>query len=108
MTLRFEVPQEKVPRLGERAFLQAGDKFIVLFNINEQFYAIDDRCPHQGASLFSGKLEGCTIRCGAHGLRFDLSNGYMVNSDQFKVPAYAVEAVGEQLFIVLDEGDRHE
>jgi len=108
MTLRFEVPQAKVPASGERAFLKAGDKFLVLFNVHEKFYAIDDSCPHQGASLFGGKLEGSTIQCCAHGLRFDLASGYLINSTQLKVASYPVEAVGGQVFILLDTGARNE
>lgn len=43
MTARFQVPQEKIPTSGARAFLKVDEKFLVLFNINEQFYAIDDK-----------------------------------------------------------------
>ncbi len=53
MTNRFEVPFEKIPNSGERAFFKVGDKTLALFNVAAQFYAIDDSCPHQGASLFS-------------------------------------------------------
>ncbi len=105
MILRFEVPREKVPDLGKRTFLKVEDKLLVLFNINDQFYAIDDSCPHQGASLFSGKLEGCTLQCGAHGLKFDLTSGFMLNSTHLKVSSYPVEIVEEQLFIVLNQGE---
>lgn len=108
MTLRFEVPLEKVPCSGKRAFLKVGDKFLVLFNINEQFYAIDDSCPHQGASLFSGKLDGKIIQCCAHGLRFDLANGYLLNSTQLKVASHPVEVIGEQVFIVVDSGEQND
>lgn len=103
MTFRFKVPREKVPDLGGRTFLKVGDKFLVLFNINQQFYAIDDSCPHQGASMYSGCLEGRIIACPAHGLRFDLASGFMLNSIQFKIPFYAVETIEEQLFIVLEQ-----
>ncbi|MEG2569360.1 MAG: (2Fe-2S)-binding protein, partial [Acinetobacter sp.] len=41
MTFHFEVPQEKVPTLGERSFLQIGDKALALFNVAHQLYAID-------------------------------------------------------------------
>jgi len=108
MTVHFQVPSGKVPALGERAFLKVGDKFLVLFNINEQFYVIDDSCPHQGASLFGGKLEGKVIQCCAHGLRFDLASGYLLNSNQLKVTSYPVKTVGEQVFIVMDSGGKHE
>lgn len=103
----FKVPLEKVPAIGERTFLQVDDRFLVLFNIQGQFYAIDDRCPHQGASLFGGKLDGCTIQCGAHGLRFDVATGFLVNSKSMKISTYAVHCVAQRLYILLDQESAH-
>ena len=104
MTARFQVPQEKIPTSGARVFLKVDEKFLVLFNINEQFYAIDDSCPHQGASLFSGKLEGKSLQCCAHGLKFDLESGYMLNSTHLKMTSYLVEVIESDVFIVMDSG----
>ena len=104
MTLRFQVPQEKIPTLGNRSFLMIGDRSLILFNIAEQFYSIEDSCPHQGASLLNGKLEGKVIQCCAHGLRFDVANGYLLNSTQLKLQIYPVEVIGENIFISLDSG----
>lgn len=104
MTARFQVPQEKIPTSGARAFLKVDEKFLVLFNINEQFYAIDDSCPHQGASLFNGKLEGKALQCCAHGLKFDLESGYMLNSTHLKMTSYLVEVIESGVFIVMDSG----
>lgn len=105
MSLRFQVPCEKVLSVNQRAFLQVGEKFLALFNVDEKFYAIDDSCPHQGASLFGGKLEGQVIQCCAHGLRFDLESGYLLNSTYMKVASYPVEQVDGQVFIVLNSGE---
>ena len=104
MTARFQVPQDKIPAPGARAFLKVDEKFLVLFNINEQFYAIDDSCPHQGASLFNGKLEGKALQCCAHGLKFDLESGYMLNSTHLKMTSYLVEVIESDVFIVMDSG----
>lgn len=108
MTIRFQVPQEKIPVSGARAFLQIEGKNIALFHIGTQFYAIEDRCPHQGTSLFSGKLEGQAIRCCAHGLVFDLATGYMLNSKHLKVATYPVEVDAAQLFILIDTGENND
>ena len=104
MTARFQVPQDKIPAPGARAFLKVDEKFLVLFNVNEQFYAIDDSCPHQGASLFNGKLEGKALQCCAHGLKFDLESGYMLNSTHLKMTSYLVEVIESDVFIVMDSG----
>lgn len=104
MTRRFEVPEHKIPALGERVFLDVGGKFLILFNIEGQFYAIEDSCPHQGASLFSGKLEGCMIQCSAHGLRFNLKDGCMLKSDMLKLKTYPIEINETNIVIMLEDG----
>lgn len=102
MSYRFEVPTGKVPAPGARMLLDFDDKSLALFNVSGQFYAIDDGCPHQGASLCGGILEGRVIQCCAHGLRFDLNSGYLLNSTALKVATYPVEVVEDQVFIVIE------
>lgn len=102
MSNRYPVPAAKVPPCNSRVLLNFADKSLALFNVADQFYAIDDSCPHQGASLCGGRLEGRVIQCCAHGLRFDLASGYLLNSTALKVANYPVEREGEQLYIVLD------
>lgn len=44
---------------------------IVLFRGAEGVVALEDRCCHRGAPLSMGRLEGDSLRCMYHGLRFD-------------------------------------
>lgn len=108
MTVRFQVPSEKVPQLGGRSFLFVEGQAVALFNIDGEFYAIDDSCPHQGASLFSGKLEGKVIQCCAHGLRFDLTSGCLVNSNLLKVASHPVDVIENDVFIIMNLGAKHD
>jgi 3-phenylpropionate/trans-cinnamate dioxygenase ferredoxin subunit len=48
---------------------------IAVFNVEGAFYAIDDTCTHQDASLVDGWLEGCTVECPLHASCFDLRTG---------------------------------
>ncbi|CAI8853675.1 Rieske 2Fe-2S domain-containing protein [Pseudomonas sp. YuFO20] len=101
MTRRIPVPAGKHPQAGGRALFEFDDKSLALFNVDGQLFAIDDSCPHQGASLCGGRLEGRVIQCCAHGLRFDLHSGYLLNSRQVKVNNYPVEIIDGQAFIVI-------
>ena len=58
---------------------------IAVFNVDGQFYAIDDTCTHQDASLADGWLEGCQIECPLHASSFDLRTG-AVSGPPAKVP----------------------
>lgn len=101
MTRRIPVPAGKHPQAGGRALFEFEDKSLALFNVDGQLFAIDDSCPHQGSSLCGGRLEGRVIQCLAHGLRFDLHSGYLLNSRQVKVTNYPVEITDGQAFIVI-------
>lgn len=102
MSRHIEVPADKVPAAGGRELIESDGKSLALFNVDGQFYAIDDSCPHQGASLCGGRLEGRVIQCCAHGLRFNLTTGYLLNSTALKVASYPVEVQKDgRVFIVI-------
>ncbi|KQN43953.1 (2Fe-2S)-binding protein [Pseudomonas sp. Leaf48] len=101
MSRRIPVPASKHPQVGGRALFEFEDKSLALFNVDGELFAIDDSCPHQGASLCGGRLEGRVIQCCAHGLRFNLQSGYLLNSTQLKVANYPVEIIDGQAFIVI-------
>jgi nitrite reductase/ring-hydroxylating ferredoxin subunit len=77
MSTRVALPEANIPPPGQRRLWRHGEKLIVLFHVEGRLYAIDDTCPHAGASLAAGKLEGRTLQCPAHGLKFDLTSGCM-------------------------------
>jgi 3-phenylpropionate/trans-cinnamate dioxygenase ferredoxin subunit len=55
---------------------ETGGVPIALFHTEDgEFYAIDDTCTHQDASLADGWLEGCEVECPLHASRFDLRTG---------------------------------
>lgn len=48
---------------------------VAIFNIEGQFYAIEDVCTHDGAEIASGELDGDEIICPRHGARFCVKTG---------------------------------
>jgi len=102
---RHEVPPERLPPPGGRALLRMGGRCVVLFRVDEEYLAIDDSCPHQGASLAGGKLEGGGVQCPAHGLRFDLRSGCLRNAPQLRIPIYPIDVEQGRVFISLPGQD---
>ena len=61
---------------GEGASFQLGNRLIAVFNHQGEYLAIDDLCPHMGASLGAGCLdEEVVITCPWHAWRFDAKTG---------------------------------
>ncbi|HET9719648.1 MAG TPA: Rieske 2Fe-2S domain-containing protein [Solirubrobacteraceae bacterium] len=48
---------------------------IALFHIEGQLRAVSDECPHAGASLAEGELEGDVVTCPRHGSQFCVTDG---------------------------------
>ena len=46
-----------------------------LYNVNGQFYATENFCPHKGAPLAEGILCEHVIECDWHGWQFDVRTG---------------------------------
>lgn len=48
---------------------------IAVFNDEGTFYALDDTCSHEAASLAEGWIEDGEVECPRHSSRFDLCTG---------------------------------
>lgn len=83
---------------GKSKQVQAGGKVLALFNVNGTFYAIDDTCPHRGASLAEGELEGHQVVCPWHAASFDVTTGaHLCPPARSDVASYKVQIVGDEV-----------
>ncbi|MEZ5096850.1 MAG: Rieske 2Fe-2S domain-containing protein [Nocardioides sp.] len=78
---------------------------VAVYRLEGRLVACADRCPHQGARLSDGELEGGTLTCPRHGSQFDVTTG-----DRTRGPAdeglatYRVVIEAGQLFLVTEPG----
>ena len=79
-----------------KAFTIAGQR-IALFNIDGKFHAIDDTCPHAGAPLADGRINGCLVTCPWHAIRFDVTTGCMPGQAEKSVATFPVFITGDQV-----------
>lgn len=63
---------------------------LALYNIEGEFYAIENFCPHKGAPLADGNLCGHTIECDWHGWRFDVRTGQCLTTTSGDIEAFEV------------------
>ena len=75
---------------------------IAVFNVDGTFYAIDDECPHAGASLATGFVQGHKVGCPWHGADFDLCTGAVLSSPaRGNVCSYRVVVSGDDVKIEI-------
>lgn len=75
-----------------------GDRLLAVFNRGGEYFAIDDLCPHQGASLGEGVLdEGGAVACPWHGWRFRIRDGAWCDNPRLSVDTFAVRVRGDDV-----------
>jgi len=75
---------------------------IAVFNVDGRYFAIDDECPHSGAPLSEGDLEGCTVVCPWHSATFDLADGRVLTPPAEEgVAVYRVEVQDGEIRVEL-------
>jgi nitrite reductase (NADH) small subunit/3-phenylpropionate/trans-cinnamate dioxygenase ferredoxin subunit len=94
-----------VPEGTGRLFV-VGDRQVGVFHVQGRFFALDNRCPHAGASLASGLIEDQTVYCRIHYWQFRLCDGQRLDEDRPGTSArsFAVRVVGEEVFVDLADG----
>jgi 3-phenylpropionate/trans-cinnamate dioxygenase ferredoxin component len=73
VALKADIP------VGKMKLVKAGEKEVLLANVEEKYYAVGNKCTHMGGNLSLGILKGKTVACPMHKAKFDLSNGKVLS-----------------------------
>jgi 3-phenylpropionate/trans-cinnamate dioxygenase ferredoxin subunit len=77
-------------------------KQLALFNLDGEFYAIDDSCTHKGGPLSEGDIQGEEVECPWHGAHFNIKSGEVTELPaRTNVTKYNVRVVGDDIEIEL-------
>jgi nitrite reductase/ring-hydroxylating ferredoxin subunit len=74
----LEVANQVLP-INQPFFLCLNGKSFCVIKKVDGIYAMDDKCPHQGASLSTGYCSNGNIVCPWHHYQFNLKNGRQVS-----------------------------
>lgn len=74
---------------------------IALFNDGGELLAIDDTCPHEGASLGEGLLHRGEVVCPRHAWSFDLRSGEGTRVPGHSVACYATRLSGDDVEVEI-------
>jgi len=88
-------------RIGTSQVFFVEGREISVFRRESGWFAIDNHCPHRGASLAAGKCGESVVTCGWHHWQFDLHTGEAIGRPGFKVGTHALEVRDGELWITL-------
>ncbi len=93
--------------IGTSQMMNVNGQMIGLFNIDGEFLAISNECPHAGASLAHGTVEGEVVSCRIHHWRFCLRSGRYLDQDkpEFKARTFVTRVVDGEVQVSLDADD---
>jgi nitrite reductase (NADH) small subunit/3-phenylpropionate/trans-cinnamate dioxygenase ferredoxin subunit len=87
----------KVGEIGEGSSRVAtvGDRLVAVFLSEGTYHAIDDLCPHMGASLADGALQAGVVTCPWHAWRFDVRDGRWCDNPKIRIDTFEVRVVDD-------------
>lgn len=93
---------DDVPKGSGRMFV-VDENPIGIFCIDGEFFALDNRCPHAGASLAHGEIDGDTVACRIHHWRFCIRDGTYLDETcpDSNAHCFPVRVVGKEVQVEI-------
>jgi len=97
---------DSIPRQGARVVRTADGDIAVFRTLDDQVFALRDRCPHKGGPLSQGIVHGHRVACPLHDWKIHLDSGEAVAPDEGCAARFPVRLEGDviHLFLTPDEG----
>jgi nitrite reductase/ring-hydroxylating ferredoxin subunit len=64
---------------GTALKVEVEDLALAVFNVDGEFFVIDDQCTHGPGSLSEGYIDGHVVECNFHNGQFDIRSGEVVS-----------------------------
>ena len=84
---------------GSVAEVIAGGTAICVANVDGEYFAVANACPHGDGPLGEGRLEGFLVSCPYHGWDFDVRDGSCTTTPSATVEAYDVQIKGQAVCV---------
>lgn len=89
--------------LNKTVLLRINNKKICLGRNASGYYAVADKCPHQGASLSSGVCsDGGYFECPWHKYRFDVQTGRDIAGQGDNITVFPIRVDAEGVFVGME------
>jgi nitrite reductase/ring-hydroxylating ferredoxin subunit len=76
---------------------------VAVFRCGSEVHAVGNVCPHMGAPLSDGYVDGRSVVCPWHGWVFDLRTGVSPFDEDAWVPVYRVVVEAGEVYLEVEE-----
>nr|CAA6820223.1 MAG: Non-heme iron oxygenase ferredoxin subunit [uncultured Thiotrichaceae bacterium] len=92
-------------KLGKMKRVDTGTgKRVLVCNVDGEFFAVDDMCTHEDASLWLGCLKGAEVQCSLHGGMFNVKTGEAtVEPAEIALNTYPVSIADNRILVDYPE-----
>ncbi len=88
-------------RRGRGRTIEVDGIRIAIFNERGKLHALDDACPHMGASLADGQIKDGQVFCSWHHWSFSLQDGHCTLRDWKAAASFPLKTDGEHVYVQL-------
>ena len=86
---------------GRGRTVDASGRPFAIWNVEGEFFCLDDTCPHRGGPLGAGTLEDGFVCCPMHGWGFDVRTGACRERPDRPVNCYPTRIVDGQVQVLV-------
>jgi nitrite reductase (NADH) small subunit len=84
---------DDIPRQGARVIEAPGGNIAVFRTVDDEIFALRDKCPHKGGPLSQGIVHGRRVACPLHDWKIQLDTGMAVAPDEGCAGGFPVRVI---------------
>lgn len=94
-------PMQDIPRQGARVVKTSAGEIALFRTVDDEVFALRDKCPHKGGPLSQGIVSGKKVACPLHDWKIALDTGIAVAPDEGCAARYPVRVVDGRVSLSL-------
>jgi nitrite reductase/ring-hydroxylating ferredoxin subunit len=88
---------------GNALKVETGNLVLAVFNVDGEYFVMDDLCTHGPGSLSEGYIDGDVVECNFHNGQFNIKTGEVVSPPcMVPIKTYKTVVEGDRVFIETD------
>lgn len=95
---------QDIPRQGARVIKTATGEIALFRSVDDQVFALNNRCPHKNGPLAQGIVHGTRVTCPLHSWVIDLESGEAIAPDMGCAHRHEVHNTQGVLFVAAKAG----